>query len=83
MFEEQEFRRYPKVLPERSKTAQPSSTVRGGTTHDPYLAASYARTEWVVADTDLLVDDVVRKVVLSTGHRPDEHSDVMCFGYRR
>lgn len=73
----------PKFFQSAAKLPSHHPQFRGGTKHNSYLAASYARTEWVVADTDLLIDDVVRKVVLSTGHRPDEHSDVVCFGYRR
>ena len=47
---------------------------------DPYLAARYARTERVVADTDFLINDMIRKVVLSSCHRANEHSNVVCFG---
>ena len=81
--DENKFRRYPKALPGRSKTASHQSRPRHGTKHNSYLAASYARTEWVVADADLLIDNVVRKVIPSTGHRADEHGDVVCLGQRR
>ena len=54
--------------------------IYGGTKYNPYLAAGHARTEWVVADTDFFIDDMIRKVVLSPSHRTNEHNDVMCFG---
>lgn len=70
----------PKLFQSTAKLPNHHPQSRSGTKHNSYLAASYARAEWVVTDTDLLVDDVVRKVVLSTSHCPDEHSDVVCFG---
>lgn len=40
-----------------------------------YLATSDGCAQWVVADTDLFIDDVVGKVVPTTGHCTDEDGD--------
>ena len=47
------------------------------TTH---FATCDRRTEWVVADTDLLVDNTVSKVILAPRHGADEDSYRMCLG---
>jgi len=73
----------PKLFQGAAKLSSHQSRSRHGTEHNSYLAASYARTEWVVADADLLIDNVVRKVIPSTGHRADKHGDVVCLGHRR
>ena len=52
------------------------------TVHNSYLAASNARAERVITDADLLINDVICKVVPSTGHRTDKHGNVMCLGQR-
>ena len=51
--------------------------IYGGIGRDSYLAAGYARTEWVVADTDFLIDDMIRKIIFSSSHRTDEHGNVV------
>jgi hypothetical protein len=49
------------------------------TRRDSYLSARYAGTKRVITDADLLVDDVIRKVVSPTSHRTNEYRDVMRF----
>jgi len=73
----------PKLFQGAAKLSSHQSRSRHGTKHNPYLAASYARTEWVVAYADLLIDNVVRKVIPSTSHSADEHGNVVCLGHRR
>ena len=53
------------------------------TWRDPNLSACYAGTERVFTDADLLINEVIRKVVSPTSHRTNEHRDVMRFWKRR
>jgi N-formylglutamate amidohydrolase len=76
------FRQYPKALQAHNIPARPSFMTHRGIRYDPYLAAGYARTERVVADTDFFIDDMIRKVVLAPSHRTDKHTDVVCFRQR-
>ena len=40
-----------------------------------YLATCYRCTQRIVADANLFVHDVIRKVVPATGHRTDKDGD--------
>lgn len=48
-----------------------------------YLSTCNAGAERVIADADLLIDDVVRKVVSPTSHRTNEHREVVRLRKRR
>jgi len=47
------------------------------------LSACYTGTERIITDADLLIDDVIRKVVSPTSHRTNKHGNVMCLWNRR
>jgi hypothetical protein len=49
----------------------------------PYLSTCYAGAERVIADADLLIHDVIRKVVSPTSHRTNEHREVVRLLKRR
>jgi hypothetical protein len=71
-----------------SRAQQNCGTVIGAIHGDnkaihPYLSTCYAGAERVIADADLLIDDVIRKVVSPTSHRTNEHREVVRLWKRR
>ena len=47
------------------------------TANRPYLSTCYAGAERIITDANLLINDVIRKVVSSASHRTDKHREVV------
>ena len=58
-----------KVVPKSASLARNRVTVLGQT----YLAASNARTQAIITNTDLFIHNRIGEVIPPSSHRPDKH----------